>query len=302
MTFLFDLWLILYNNDCINSNCQAMSKPLKLIQLNCLQFIYFDKILKFLKEQNPDIINLQEATSGNVSDFGKGVNLEKLAQELGMTVFFKPFTATESENGEFDWFGNAILTRLEIIDSGTHWLLDGQKKTGILTNQENNKIQERIKINRNLAYPIVFSQPKNLIWTLLKHNGKVFRNITTHFTVSQKCTETLQMIQETQSVCDFLDNVKDIPTFFTGDLNIHQQAGCITNLKSKMQLVNQDSVNTLTPAIHQIFEPKYQELDPGLKNGLSVDYVFQKNIKIINSQIPNVEVSDHLPIVVEFEI
>lgn len=279
-----------------------MSNSLKLIQLNCFQFTYFEEVLVFLKEQNPDIINLQEATTGSILKFTNGKYLDKLAYELNMKVIYAPFTAKQSVNGNLDWFGNAILTKLEIFDYGIHWLHDGQNKAGIITYIEDQRLQEAIKINRNLAYPIVYSQPKNLVWVLLSQNGKFFRNITTHFTATQKCTETLQMIEEAQKVCDFVDSVKNVPTLFTGDLNIHQQAGCITNLKSKLQLVNQDTTNTLTPSLHQIFLPKYQELDPSLKNGLSVDYIFQKNVKVNKFEVADVKVSDHLPIIIEFEI
>ena len=279
-----------------------MSNSLKLIQLNCFQFTYFDELLKFLKEQNADIINLQEATAGDIFEFNNGIYLEKLAQELEMKVIYSPFTAKESQDKKLDWFGNAILTRLEIIDYGIHWLHENQNQAGVISYQDDQKLQEAIKTNRNQAYPIVYNQPKNLVWTLLSYNGKVFRNITTHFTATQKCTETLQMIQEAQKVCDFVESVKNIPTLFTGDLNIHQQAGCITNLKTKLKLVNQGTINTLTPSIHQIFLPKYQGLDPNLKNGLSVDYVFEKLIKITKCEVLDVKVSDHLPIVVEFEL
>jgi endonuclease/exonuclease/phosphatase family metal-dependent hydrolase len=279
-----------------------MSKPLKLIQLNCFQFTYFDQILKFLKEQNADIINLQEATTGPLSKFGDGIYLNQLAKELNMQIIYSPFTAKESKDSKLDWFGNAILTKLEILDYGTHWLHDGQTKVGIMKVEDQQKLQEAIKINRNLAYPIVYNQPKNLVWALLSHDGKVFRNITTHFTATQKCTETLQMIQEAQAVCDFIGNIKAVPTIFSGDLNIHQGAGCIELLKQKFSLVNQGSINTLTPAIHQIFEPKYQEMDPGLKNGLSVDYVFQRDIVVNKWQIAAAQISDHLPIIVEFEL
>jgi endonuclease/exonuclease/phosphatase family metal-dependent hydrolase len=277
-----------------------MPKPLKLIQLNCFQFTYFDQILQFLKGQNADVINLQEATTGKVSEFNNGQYLEKLATELGLKIIYSPFTAKETQEGNMDWFGNAILTKLEIVDYGTQWLHEGQNKAGVVTYQDDKKLKDAIKINRNLAYPIVYNQPKNLVWALLKYDGKVFRNITTHFTATQKCTETLQMIQEAQAICDFIDNTKDIPTIFTGDLNIHQQAGVIQNLKSKLSLVNEGSVNSLTKSNHQIFTPKYQELDLGLKDGLSVDYVFQKSFKVNTWKILDVEISDHLPIAVEF--
>jgi endonuclease/exonuclease/phosphatase family metal-dependent hydrolase len=280
-----------------------MSKPLKLIQLNCLEFQYFDEILKFLKEQNPDIVNLQEATTDFTDELGSnGIYLDKLAGELGMQVIYSPFTGKESQDKKLNSFGNAILTKLEIVDHGCIWLHANQNKAGVLTFEENQKLLETLKINRNFGYPMVYSQPKNLIWTLLKHEGNYFRNITTHFTATQKCTETLQMIQESGAVCNFIENCKDLPTIFTGDLNIHQKASCVENLKSKLNLVNEGSINSLTPSIHQIFWPEYIARDPSLKDGLSVDYVFQKGIKILNWTIPEVAISDHLPIVVDFEL
>jgi endonuclease/exonuclease/phosphatase family metal-dependent hydrolase len=280
-----------------------MSKPLKLIQLNCLEFQYFDAILQFLKVQNPDIVNLQEAATDFTDEpKSNGLYLDKLAIELGMQVIYSPFTGKESQDKKLNWIGNAILTKLEIIDHGTAWLHENQNKAGVRTFEENQKLLETFKINRNFAYPMVYKQPKNLIWTLLKHEGKYFRNITTHFTATQKCTETLQMIQEAEAVGRFIDNTKEMPTIFTGDLNIHQKASCIENLKSKLTLVNEGSINSLTPSIHQIFWPEYIARDPSLKDGLSVDYVFQKGVKILNWTIPDVAISDHLPVVVEFAV
>jgi endonuclease/exonuclease/phosphatase (EEP) superfamily protein YafD len=188
------------------------------------------------------------------------------------------------------------------VDHGTLWFKNSETRAGIISFEETVELENRIKINRNLAYPMEYKVPKNLIWTLLSFQGKVFRNITTHFTATQKCTETLQMIQEAQNVCDFVQNTKDIPTIFSGDLNIHQQASCIATLKSNLNLVNEGSKNTLTPSIHSIFWPEYIARDHNLINGLSVDYVFQKGLNVLKYEIPEVEVSDHLPVVVEFEI
>jgi endonuclease/exonuclease/phosphatase family metal-dependent hydrolase len=280
-----------------------MSRPLKLIQLNCFQFTYFDQILEFLKEQDADVINLQEATTGSISNFSNGIYLDRLAKELDMQVIYSPFTAKESQTGKLDWFGNAILTRLEILDHGIHWLHDGETKAGVMSYNDNQKLKEAIKINRNLAYPIVYTQPKNLVWALLSHEGKVFRNLTTHFTATQKCTETLQMIQEAQAICSFVENIKGVPTIFSGDLNIEQQAGCIALIQEKLNLINIGNNNTLSKDLHPIFlEPKYILSDPSLEHGRAVDYVFAKNLRILKWQITNVKISDHVPIVVEFEI
>jgi endonuclease/exonuclease/phosphatase family metal-dependent hydrolase len=275
---------------------------LKLIQLNAFQFTYFDQMLKFLKQQNADIITLQEATSGETPKFCNGKYLDILASELRMQVIYSPFTGIESQNGDLNYDGNAMLTKLEIVDNGTVWLHHNKNKLEIRSYKDNLKLHELIEINRNLAYPIVYNEPKNLIWALLKFEGKVFRVITTHFTATPKCTETLQMIQEADAVCSFIDNVKAVPTIFTGDLNIHQKAGVIETLKSRLELVNEESVNSLCKSNHQIFLPKYQEMDPSLKNGLSVDYVFQKDFKVTKWEIPDIEVSDHLPVIVELEV
>jgi endonuclease/exonuclease/phosphatase family metal-dependent hydrolase len=275
---------------------------LKIIQLNVFKFTYFDKLLEFLKEQNADIINIQEATTSEITDFCNGKYLDQLANELGMQVIYAPFTAMQSQDGKLDWFGNAILTKLEVLDFGTVWFRNSDNKPGIISYESMQKLEEAIRTNRNLAYPIVYREPKNLIWMLLKYNGKIFRNITTHFTATQKCTETLQMIQEAENVCDFVNSTKNVPTIFSGDLNIHQKASCIQNLKSNLNLVNIDSTNTLAPSNHPIFLPKYQQMDPSISNGLSVDYVFQKGFEVIKWDIPEVAISDHLPIVVELEM
>jgi len=268
---------------------------MKIIQLNCWNFRYFDEMLTFLKQEKPDIINLQEVSFANprIDPEGKHDYFEILKKELGMDGIFAPWQEVVLNSGIHYKFGNAFLTKLDIVDYGVFFEpnLDELK----ITNEADETFQAILQ-NDKTKYHLFFKEAKNYIWATLKYKNQLIRNLTTHYTASFECTEILQIIDQTKSVINFLDNVKPLPTIFTGDLNIHDKSYSISLLKDKLDLVNPGLVNTLNPEIHPLFKNK-----PDNK-GLAVDYIFSTGFTTKSCACPVIAISDHLPVIAELEL
>jgi endonuclease/exonuclease/phosphatase family metal-dependent hydrolase len=269
---------------------------MKVAQINAWNFKYLHELVAFLKAEKPDIINLQEVTSGkfNYCDPEIFYPFEHLKKELGYQGVFAPFMGLKADDGSYSQSGNGFLTSLEIIDSGIFFESTLPDYTDYLENHD--LIKTTLK-NEKSKYYNIFEEPKNYLWAVLKTTeGKYIRNLTSHFTVSYDCCETLQHIQQARSVLKFIESTKEMPIVFSGDLNIHDQAACIGMLSKELKMVNQDTANSLNKQIHPIFKNV-----PGL-NGLRVDYIFQKGFQIVDYSVPEVMVSDHLPIIANLEL
>lgn len=266
---------------------------MKVIQLNAWSFEYFNVMLEFLKQEKPDIINLQEVSVANSHHTGdQNISpFEVLKKELNMQGYFAPWIGIHHQGVTVGHFGNAFLTNLEIIDYGNFF----EKTLPDYFIREETK--EHTEASKNKEYFHFFEEPKNYVWSVLKYKGKLVRNITTHYTVSYKCTETIQMINQTRSVINYLENVKPLPTIFSGDLNIHDKSSSIAMLSKHLGMVNSDIKNTLNPTVHPIFNSRSDS-----PNGIKVDYIFEKGFEVIKCVSPTVNISDHLPVIAEMDI
>ncbi|MEM1312486.1 MAG: endonuclease/exonuclease/phosphatase family protein [Patescibacteria group bacterium] len=269
---------------------------MKIIQLNVWHFKYLQEIIEFLKTEKPNVVNLQEVSSGrfNYCDSFIEQPFELLKKELKLNGVFAPFSGLKSNEGKVSLSGNAFLTDLEIVDSGVFFEPTLPNYTEYT--EDHDLIKTTIQNDKSKYYN-VFEEPKNFLWSVLKNkDGIYFRNIVSHFTVSYGCEETLQTIQQTRTLLNFLNNVKDIPVIFAGDLNIHDKSASVALLSQHLDLVNKDTSNSLNKVVHPIFSNI-----PDLQ-GLRVDYIFQKGFRCKTYHVPEITVSDHLPVVAELDL
>jgi endonuclease/exonuclease/phosphatase family metal-dependent hydrolase len=269
---------------------------MKVIQINAWNFKYLPELIEFLKAEKPDIVNFQEVSTGkfNYCDPEIVYPFEVLKKELGMQGIFAPFMGLKSDDGSHSQSGNAFLTNLEIIDTGIFFEPSLPDYTDY---PEDHDLIKTTILNDKSKYYNIFEEPKNYIWAVLKApNGKYFRNLVSHFTVSYDCCETLQHIQQARTLLKFVQNTKDMPTIFCGDLNIYDQSASIAMISKELDMVNKDTKNSLNKTIHPIFKNV-----PDL-SGLRVDYIFQKGFNVIDYSVPEVTVSDHLPVIAELSL
>lgn len=87
-----------------------------------------------------------------------------------------------------------------------------------------------------------------------------------------------------------------MPTVLTGDMNIRNESMAIKILREKMTQHSENFRNTLSLSLHPLFvkEPH--------NPGYGIDHIFTKDITVDSCQLREVEVSDHLPVVLDFNL
>src|SRR3990167_7090567 len=91
---------------------------LKFIQINIYKGQYLDDLMRFLKDQNPDFISMQEVTAGEMNLCDKNLDLfEYFKKELSLNgVIDKVMKPVDSPNG---YLGNAVFSKYQITGSKT---------------------------------------------------------------------------------------------------------------------------------------------------------------------------------------
>lgn len=117
------------------------------------------KMMDQIKEQNADVLCLQEFFTSTDTQYYN--NLTHLMKELGYPHFYFAW----SNDGYQQWFGNAIFSRIPIVDSG------------------------------KVFYPHA-KWPETLLYADLVHNRDTFRVYTTHLQSLQFKKEDFENIEE----------------------------------------------------------------------------------------------------------
>jgi endonuclease/exonuclease/phosphatase family metal-dependent hydrolase len=136
-----------------------MSATLKLIQINIESSKHLEKIIPFLKAQNPDVITLQELMEED---------LKKFEEELGMVSLFTPQAI---QNGGPQGVG--ILSKTPFVNSRI------TQYGGVFTNEIPVYIHN--ETDRLASYN---TSKFMLLVAEVEKDGEVFKIATTHFPVS----------------------------------------------------------------------------------------------------------------------
>lgn len=132
-----------------------------------------------------------------------------------------------------------------------------------------------------------------ILMCLLDTPQGIIRVITTHFTVSDLCTEILQMYDIASLVTSLIKNSKDYPTIFSGDLNIRAQSYSVTKLREVLTCHTLELKDTLSKD-HVAKQKDFPE-------GLAIDHVFSKGLKLKKVNTEEVDFSVHKAVIAEFE-
>lgn len=97
---------------------------LKVLNLNCWEFVFFDNIVKFVKSKAPDIIAFQEASTNSIIEEGEYVRktyenqIEAFAKEINYEYVFAPSWGVRTIDGKNKMRGVVILYKpqLELVD------------------------------------------------------------------------------------------------------------------------------------------------------------------------------------------
>ena len=134
--------------------------------------------------------------------------------------------------------------------------------------------------------------PRAFTDTILKINEKELQIINVHGTwnADKKGNERTKL--QTKAILEHVR--KDLPCIVVGDFNLLPETTEIREISEKMlNLIDQFNIKSTRP-----------EFDDGLDKGNMVcDYIFvNEKVKVNNFYVLNTTISDHLPLVLDFDI
>lgn len=152
-----------------------------------------------------------------------------------------------------------------------------------------------IIIHSNIDYPgHGGNHSRNLQWMKLKLNGKVYSILNMHglWNVMGK-TDTDARISQSQKVKEFMSKTSN-PKILCGDFNLEPST-------KSLEILEEGMINLIK--VHEIKNTRswtYYPIDK--KPVRHADYILvSPDVNIKKFEIPEVDVSDHLPLILEFE-
>lgn len=251
---------------------------IKIIQINIYKGRYLDSLIDFLKEEDPDFITMQEVTTGGFNLYAdKSASVfDLLHDSLGM---YGEYYGDLKLKGEIDAkFGNAVFSKSRII--GKHVLV--LKKFRPVSNLELDGISGEIReqIDRHLLDAVV------------NFHGREIHILSWHGAWTAPPADTKETFRQSTLVYKYLKELK-APFILGGDLNaiIGSKTVDMIGKVSNNLMLGTNVKMTTNVEVHKI-----------APLGFLVDYIFVSSEFLLKSvRVPQVTISDHLPVVAELE-
>ncbi len=264
---------------------------IKHLQLNTSTLRNPGKIIQFIKARDIDFACLQEICYPIGSTNPLELELpENLSYVEGIHYYYIPKNQV---------IGTGIISKYPVVDSICIYYNSKNYQPKHITDKDefsgtiiNDIPSENLVGSRGLKHSIKSRCILSIIVQL--PDGKFMRIITTHFNVSDLCTETIQMFEISQIINSLVSNSKDIPTIFSGDLNIRAESYSVMNIEKVLTCHTKNLSDTLSK--DHIAKKK------DFPNGLAIDHTFSKSLKHISTEAVEIDFSEHKAVVSEFEI
>lgn len=255
---------------------------LKLISLNIWNGgKLWDAALAFLKSENPDILALQEAqyTPDPFVTDPRYKTLDALSPKLNLPyrISAPMFNWINAETSTPVDMCTATLSRMTIIKSEA-WFFSGQEYRHVGKEGEGD----------------VSAYPHNLQYTLIQINEKKLHLLNVHGLWGTDGNDTPERLAMSAFILEKIGDKQ--PLILCGDFNTDATSRSIQNIGTKLHDVF-GADNRITS-----FNMRRKPAESGYKTAV-VDFIFTTpDITILSHRTPDVDVSDHLPLVLEFEI
>lgn len=262
---------------------------MKLISLNVgIKIDNSRKVGEFIESQKPDIVAFQEIVrhlDESVFDMYKSkAHIEQIIGKSLPFSFFGPQWITDAMriNGKvhrnFNGFveqGNEVLSKFPIVSATNEFY---HKNYSLELEWENFYTEDH---------------PRSVQFVELDVNKKKLQIINIHGLYSKDKLDS----ERTLAQCKYVLNMakrKDLPTIIVGDFNLFPDTESI-------QIINKEFRNLIKEYRISSTRPSF---DDGTDVGNNVvDYIFVNDrIEVKRFEVPNVNISDHLPLILDFEI
>ncbi|MBI3984531.1 MAG: endonuclease/exonuclease/phosphatase family protein [Candidatus Levybacteria bacterium] len=263
---------------------------MKLICLNIWGGIKHDEVLEFIKQKSldTDIFCFQEIFKSDkeiIISKGAYSNIKKEVEEAlpGFRGYFYPTSNNGDLGGYVDfplYFGQETFIKndIKVLDLGNVFI--------------------HKKLNEFSLYPNGRPNfPRNFIYTVLEKNGKKFLVLNVHgFWEPAAKVDNPNRFRQSQIILDFIEKY-DIPKVVAGDLNLRITTKALLMFDEKLRnLVKEYKVKTTRS---NLYDAKWRVE----RDDKYADYIFVSRDAIIKDfKVLQDQVSDHLPLYLEFEV
>ncbi|MBU0978209.1 endonuclease/exonuclease/phosphatase family protein [Patescibacteria group bacterium] len=253
---------------------------IKFLTLNLLQGgLLMDNILNFLDQQQPDIIALQEVHNGTNPNLPANYrSIQILSQHLSRyKSFFKAGFLRQAPEGNIDQ-GNAIFSKFPI-----------KQKEAYFVNGEYD-LQPNIPPNRDWS-----TNPQIMQWAEIEVGDNNLNIFNLHGIWGKDGDDNPARHRMGQIILDQIKGKSNV--ILAGDFNLRPTTQVIKNIEQHLTNVFKDELVTTFN-----LQRKGPSADSGYATSV-VDMIFvSPNLKIISHSCPQVDISDHLPLVIELGI
>lgn len=253
---------------------------LKFLQINIFKGKFLDELLEYIKAVNPDIIVMQEISCGKINLFKdeKADLVELIRVKTGYHGVFH--SDVEIVGDPSALFGNAVFAKRPILKSHVVELKTFRPLTFFEL--------------RNNPGNIWAELPRHMLDAVVDFDGEQIHAISVHGRRVAPPVDDLENVRQAHLMADHLKSLGDELFIVGGDFNMPLQSEVIKIISSVSEnLMERSGVRqTLNPKVHVLGE-----------KGFLVDFIFtSKHFKKISLEVPQVMVSDHLPVVAELEL
>lgn len=247
---------------------------IRVVSLNMWHGKIFDFVLDYLEAVDADVVLLQETTSGIDSENDNGPTncFEKILTKLDYEGVFCPGWRLKSSKGNY-FMGLGILSKYPIKRYEGNYYFRNMVDAGDLLS--------------GMEFPGVFLEAD------LDIEGRGLKVISNHFIWSKHPEVTQEQVEAANKLKAILDGYDEF--VLGGDFNV-------TDKSEVYEIVSEGMVDDRPQGLKRSLHPKIHLV--GTSKELAVDFVFHKGdqIKKVWSDVEEVPISDHLPVVVEYEL
>jgi endonuclease/exonuclease/phosphatase family metal-dependent hydrolase len=245
---------------------------LKFITLN----VWFggkiwDNMTKFISEEKPDILAIQEVYDGHDQCLEKRFRtMEEFSKEFGDFLPHSAFGATVLDTGVNVPWGNAVFSKFPILASNT-----------VLFDLPFTKYDFRVDSDPRLA-------AEGMLETKLDANGRELFVYSWHGVWNNHGGDSKERLIMKDVIIKTLSGKESV--IIAGDANIRPDTTVMKEIEEKLNLNNVFGMR-----LPSTFNMSHKD-NPEFASE-SVDKILvTKNLRVVSSEMPEVDVSDHFPL------
>jgi endonuclease/exonuclease/phosphatase family metal-dependent hydrolase len=253
---------------------------IKLISLNLYEGgLFFENIMAFFVKEQPDILCLQEVFNSSDNSLAKNFRSLEVLQNLLPKYFFyfSPESKSTTDVGKID-IGNAIFSRFPIIEKSTHFF-NGTYGISQQRRADHDWTQD----------------PKNMQHCVIQVHKQHINVFNLHGIWGLDGGDNEARLLMSEIIVDKIREKKKV--FLMGDFNLRPNTKTIENIEQHL-------VNVFKGQLTSSFNLKHKDLVryPGYATAVVDMFFASPDVKIVKSECPAADVSDHLALVCDAEI